>query len=120
MKPKTFPLLILAFFTLLVGAVAVRAADETTTLVWNPNDPADKVIEYVVQYRPRPSPTNSSAWSVVIVPASPSPTVVLPVPPFGTEFRLAATNKFSLYPWTETFFLPAAVRGLKLVLPLAP
>lgn len=121
MKPKTFVIAVLVSFAVLIGIRAARAEDPTTTtLAWDPNDPGDKVAEYVVQYRPRGNATNAFAWSEVIVKAGPAPTVVLPVSPFGTEFRLLARNALGFSPWTETVFLPAAVRGLKLVLPLAP
>lgn len=118
MKLNPFLVTVLAAILFLLGCIVARADDTTTTLAWDANELADKVTEYVVAYRPRPSPTNTPAWIEVVVPAGPAPTTVLPVSPFGTEFRLAAVNKFSRSPWTETVFLPAAARGLKLVLQL--
>ena len=120
MKPTTLAIIGLTVIALLVGIIAARADNAGTTLVWDPNDPADKVTSYIVQFRPRTTATNPAVWSEVIVPSIPSPTAVLPVSPFGTEFRLAAANSFGRSPWTDTVFLPAAARGLKLVLPLSP
>lgn len=120
MKPTTLAIIGLTVIALLVGLIAARADEPSTTLAWDPNDPADRVTAYIVQFRPRTTVTNSSAWSEVVVPASPAPSVVLPVAPFGTEFRLAAANSLGRSPWTETFALPAAARGIRLILPLAP
>ncbi len=120
MKPTSIAVIILVVFALLVGMVAVRADDPTTQLEWDSNDPSDKVIEYVVAFRPRGNATNVFAWTEVTVKASPTPSAVLPVSPFGTEFRVAALNNFGRSPWTETFFLPSAARGLRIILPISP
>ncbi len=120
MKFNPFLVVVGAAVLFLLACAAARAADETTTLAWDPNDPADRISSYVVQFRPRTSATNSVVWSEIVVPAAPAPSVVLPISPFGAEFRLAARNSLGSSPWTDIVFLPAAVRGLKLVLPLVP
>jgi hypothetical protein len=120
MKPTTLAGVLIAAVAILVGICAARASEMMTVLAWDPNDAADKVSGYIVQFRPRGNSTNGAAWSEVLAPATPAPSISLPVAPFGTEFRLAASNAFGRSPWTETFFLPAAARGLRLVLPLSP
>lgn len=118
MKPSTVAIVILSVFAALLVAAAARADDpKSTTLVWDPNADADKVLEYVVAYRPKSSATNVTAWSEVIVRTT---SASIPASPFGTEFRICASNSVGRGPWTETLWLPSSVQGLKLVLPLTP
>lgn len=102
---------------LTIASLSAIAQESTTTIEWDPNAATDGVVSYVVQYRQRGS---TNAWSSLTVPASQLPVASVPSAPFQTEFRVAASNKFGLSPWSDVVFLPASVRGIRITIPVQP